>query len=398
MQAQDVEFKHPTSYMWSGGVQREIPFGFIVDVTYVGRRGLYLPRERNINQLRPGTVAANPGVNIAALRPYKGYGGIRMTEIGVLHPGGDRVFAVEPNHAVSVIAAGAALGRPNGIIPDPRGKGLVVVSFDPFHSLAYTLMPGDPRGTLTPIGQGKGKFDGVEPLADGRLLVSAWNDSSIHVLGGGRDERIIRGLWQPADIGGGEGQAPVEAIRKLIALLLDESALSASQINALQAERMETLDTSEAIASGNDAGNPGHLGPVTRYVFAPLYRASALSALESQTAVARVAHETKDWPTALARMEGIKPVGILVPIGLTCNSSPNYNLRGHFEALTERRLAVTALAIRLYQHDHNGARPQRLEELVPTYLPAVPRDAMAAAYTRGMEWLSEDGALPRAGK
>ena len=80
MQAQDVEFKHPTSYMWSGGIQREVPFGFIVDVTYVGRRGLYLPRERNINQLRPGTVAANPGVNIAALRPYKGYGVIRMTE------------------------------------------------------------------------------------------------------------------------------------------------------------------------------------------------------------------------------------------------------------------------------------------------------------------------------
>jgi hypothetical protein len=80
MQAQDVEFKHPTSYMWSAGVQREVPFGFIVDVTYVGRRGLYLQRERNINQLQPGTLAANPGVNIAALRPYKGYGIIRLSE------------------------------------------------------------------------------------------------------------------------------------------------------------------------------------------------------------------------------------------------------------------------------------------------------------------------------
>jgi Carboxypeptidase regulatory-like domain len=80
MQAQDVEFKHPTSYMWSGGIQREIPFGFIVDATYVGRRGLYLQRERNINQLQPGTLAANPGVNIAALRPYRGYGVIRLSE------------------------------------------------------------------------------------------------------------------------------------------------------------------------------------------------------------------------------------------------------------------------------------------------------------------------------
>ena len=62
MQGQDVVFKHPTAYMWSAGVQREMPFGFVVDVTYVGRRGLYLQRERNINQLPPGTIQANPGV------------------------------------------------------------------------------------------------------------------------------------------------------------------------------------------------------------------------------------------------------------------------------------------------------------------------------------------------
>jgi len=80
MQAQDVVFKHPTSYMWSGGVQREVPFGFVVDVTYVGRRGVYLQRERNINQLPEGTLPANPGVNIAALRPYKGYGALRLSE------------------------------------------------------------------------------------------------------------------------------------------------------------------------------------------------------------------------------------------------------------------------------------------------------------------------------
>ena len=77
---QDPVFKHPTAYMWSVGVQREIPFGFTVDVSYVGRKGLYLPRERNVNQLLPGTIQANPVVNIAALRPYKGYGAIRLSE------------------------------------------------------------------------------------------------------------------------------------------------------------------------------------------------------------------------------------------------------------------------------------------------------------------------------
>src|SRR5262249_11785734 len=80
IQGQDPVFKLPTAYMWSGGVQREIPFGFVVDVEYVGRRGLYLQRERNVNQLPAGTLQANPGVNIAALRPFKGYGAIRVSE------------------------------------------------------------------------------------------------------------------------------------------------------------------------------------------------------------------------------------------------------------------------------------------------------------------------------
>jgi hypothetical protein len=80
MTAQDLTFNHPTSYMWATGVQREIPFGFVVDVTYVGRLGKYLQRERNINQPLAGTAQANPGVNIAALRPYLGYGVIRLAE------------------------------------------------------------------------------------------------------------------------------------------------------------------------------------------------------------------------------------------------------------------------------------------------------------------------------
>jgi Carboxypeptidase regulatory-like domain len=78
--AQDPVFKHPTSYMWSVGVQREVPWGFTVDATYVGRRGLYLQRERNINQPEAGTLQRNPGVNIAALRPYTGYGALRLSE------------------------------------------------------------------------------------------------------------------------------------------------------------------------------------------------------------------------------------------------------------------------------------------------------------------------------
>jgi hypothetical protein len=80
MQGQDVVFNLPASYMWSAGVQRQLPWKIVLDVTYVGRQGRYLQRERNINQLQAGTLQANPGVNIAALRPYKGYGALRVSE------------------------------------------------------------------------------------------------------------------------------------------------------------------------------------------------------------------------------------------------------------------------------------------------------------------------------
>ena len=80
MTAQDPEFDHPTAYNWSLSVQRELPWQVVADVTYVGRMGLHLQRERNINQLQPGTVQANPGVNVNALRPYPGFATIRLSE------------------------------------------------------------------------------------------------------------------------------------------------------------------------------------------------------------------------------------------------------------------------------------------------------------------------------
>ena len=77
---QDPEFKHPTSYQYNLTLQRDLPFGTTIDIGYVGRVGLYLQRERNINQLLPGTRQANPGVNPDALRPFKGFGVIRLSE------------------------------------------------------------------------------------------------------------------------------------------------------------------------------------------------------------------------------------------------------------------------------------------------------------------------------
>src|SRR5439155_6110153 len=80
MTMQDPVFKHPTAYDWSFSLQRELPWSIAADVSYVGRMGLHLPRERNINQLPLGTTWANPGVAPDALRPYLGFGAIRLSE------------------------------------------------------------------------------------------------------------------------------------------------------------------------------------------------------------------------------------------------------------------------------------------------------------------------------
>ena len=49
-------------------------------LSYVGRSASNLERARNINQLQPGTIQANPGVNANALRPYLGFGSITLYE------------------------------------------------------------------------------------------------------------------------------------------------------------------------------------------------------------------------------------------------------------------------------------------------------------------------------
>lgn len=77
--SQDPIFKNPEAWHWSATFEREVGFKTLIEVGYVGRRSLHGQRERNINQLLPGTVQANPGVNPDFLRPFKGFGVIRVT-------------------------------------------------------------------------------------------------------------------------------------------------------------------------------------------------------------------------------------------------------------------------------------------------------------------------------
>lgn len=77
---QSKNFRNPEAWAWNVTVERELFWKSTLSVGYVARRGLHLQREADINQPTTADVAANPGVNINTLRPYKGYGSIRQTD------------------------------------------------------------------------------------------------------------------------------------------------------------------------------------------------------------------------------------------------------------------------------------------------------------------------------
>jgi hypothetical protein len=80
--------KTPAAYNWSLGVQQDVGFGTVVDVTYVGSVNRHLEMRVNYNQIPAG--AKLPGANInpltntrypdVFLRPYLGYADITRNE------------------------------------------------------------------------------------------------------------------------------------------------------------------------------------------------------------------------------------------------------------------------------------------------------------------------------
>ena len=74
------DYRNAKSWAWNATLDRQLPWQTTVQVSYVGRSASNLERARNINQLQPGTIQANPGVNVNALRPYKGFATITLYE------------------------------------------------------------------------------------------------------------------------------------------------------------------------------------------------------------------------------------------------------------------------------------------------------------------------------
>ncbi len=67
----------------------------------------------------------------------------------------------------------------------------------------------------------------------------------------------------------------------------------------------------------------------------------------------------------------------LHPYSSILQDSLDHPVRMYFRHLAARRLAATGLALRMFRAEH-GHLPATLDELVPQYLPAIPKDPFAA--------------------
>jgi hypothetical protein len=74
----DPNFKNPYVLQYSLGVQRELPFGLLMETTYAGNVGHHLPRQPNVNTPNITQVAAglSSGINANYYNPYKGFSSI----------------------------------------------------------------------------------------------------------------------------------------------------------------------------------------------------------------------------------------------------------------------------------------------------------------------------------
>lgn len=145
----------------------------------------------------PGATFLNDVASAPNGTVYVTDSGFAATAHGFGETGTDALYRFGPGGEAIVVVKDPSLGHPNGICVAP--DGVVVVTFgsgevyriDPV-TAARTNLPKPPAGQL----------DGVVRLADGTLLVSSWEGSTVYRLdGAGTYTTIVDSMTSPADIG-----------------------------------------------------------------------------------------------------------------------------------------------------------------------------------------------------
>lgn len=126
--------------------------------------------------------------------------GIRFAANGEMtRPGPNRIYALV-GRTPTVAVEGEILSGPNGVVWDSAGRRLLVAPFNGPTLLAWSPAGGAPNPRR--LAAGPGSFDGLALLADGRLLVTSWADSSVYAVRADTAmTRLISGVSAPADLG-----------------------------------------------------------------------------------------------------------------------------------------------------------------------------------------------------
>lgn len=200
----------------NGFISRMSPEGEIADLRFIagGAKGvtLHAPRGMTIvgDTLWVADVDAVRGFDRRTGAPLASVD-FSKADVGFLNdvaPGPDGALYVTDTgrNLIYRVADGAfttafenrRLGSPNGITWDATGRRFIVVPYGGGHDIFSWQLGGT---GIEKIGtSGGSKFDGVEVLADGRILVASQADSSLHLFLDGRGSPIIRTTGAPADI------------------------------------------------------------------------------------------------------------------------------------------------------------------------------------------------------
>jgi len=116
----------------------------------------------------------------------------------VTDTGRNKLYKVQGAGGPTVVVADSMLGAPNGITWDAANNRFIIVPFGGYKGIR-AWVPG--TSTLTDAGMSTGaKYDGVEVLSEGRVLVASQADTSLHLFSGSSGHAIIHTLGPPADI------------------------------------------------------------------------------------------------------------------------------------------------------------------------------------------------------
>jgi len=200
-------------------------------------------------------------------------------------------------------------------------------------------------------------------------------------------------------------------VEALVAAMRDERSLQEQMLRAVYGARAEELDiikSYEDLPPYEDLPSYFFLSKKPALTFEtlrdmPQYSAAVDAARQPTWNQARQMVDLRRTRHVESHVEAL-----LLPAVNPARTALGPRIEREFIEITERRVAVTALALQLFKSDHDRQLPESLEQLTPKYLPAVPSDPFRpdagplgylpqrkppAIYSVGLNMIDERGSM-----